>query len=363
MPFDLTHSVLVGQGKTTIATAEYLLKIGHRLTIYSLKPNRLPKHLARYYSQDPKSYTLVWLSPGLSPSSAILKTLSQSVPWILDIDYFLCQTAAKCILVTGTNGKSSSVKYIHDVLHATGESCVMGGNYQPGILQALLDKPTWAVIELSSYQLHWMYQDHQVLATMLLNISPNHDRWHGSFGAYNKAKQRLCGWGKYHIEDGECNKAATDALLKAIGVDRTQYVPYPQLPYRQELHRIDDKVFINDSKSTNIASTIYAINRVKAEFKYQPILLILAGVSKQASHAMLIKHLSGVEVVVCGNDFQDLNYLLLARYRCIEELKPCMMDFEGVILFSPAGSSHDGYTSFAARGALFNQLIYSTQAG
>ena len=50
----------------------------------------------------------------------------------------------------------------------------------------------WVVLELSSFQLHWLGENaHWPRIAMLTNLTPNHLDWHPTVGHYRRAKQRL----------------------------------------------------------------------------------------------------------------------------------------------------------------------------
>lgn len=363
MHLDLSHSLLVGQGATSIHTARYLKEHGYSFNIYSQKSNRLPDDLMEYYVTEPIYASLVWVSPGISPDDAIIKTLDPSVPKILDIDYFLLHTKSKCLLVTGTNGKSTVVKYAQTLLAKDNRSVGMYGNYQPGILQALTTSPEWVIIELSSYMLYWMAYQHTCLGGILLPVTKDHISWHGSYKHYLAAKLKIQTMVRHMVDMRtsskvacELNQLAVHTLFDQLGINYQPDV-LPSLPFRMTVQHMGDNIYINDSKATNLAATISAISYVKKYYPNKPILLILAGIAKQKDHGELLPYLSGTTLCVVGEDYSDLNPYIHQRFDCIEAIKPCMMEHRGVILFSPAGSSYDRYTGFEARGDAFNKLI------
>lgn len=384
MVYDLSNSLIIGQGVTAQYTARYLLGRGNQIQIYSLKPNRLENDLAQFYTQNPAGYSLVWLSPGIPPSDPLYEKVDNTVPWILDIDYFLSTCQVPAILVTGTNGKSTVTRYIQAMLSAHDVNAGCYGNYQPGLLTADWSDLQWAIIELSSYQLYWLQTKQQSAASVLLAIEHDHIQWHGSYENYKEAKYKIAKMsnlcidhqGKfgqsyqsranelilenYYTQQEAENIAAAELVLKKLGFKQPIPKNLPILPYRQSTLKLAGNIIINDSKSTNVASTLSALKIVQSRYAHLPILLILAGVSKVRSHEAICQALSsGTKVVVLGDDFQDMNYLIKGRYSSLAALKSDIVDFKGVVLFSPAGASCDWYSCYNARGDAFNRWVKS----
>jgi UDP-N-acetylmuramoylalanine--D-glutamate ligase len=118
--------------------------------------------------------------------------------------------AAPWLAVTGTNGKTTTVKMLAAILREAGHRTVSAGNVGLPLLTAVLD-PAYDVlaVELSSFQLHWS-SSVQPLAAAVLNIAPDHLDWHGSMDAYAEAKARI--WtGATSI--GNADDEATRTLL------------------------------------------------------------------------------------------------------------------------------------------------------
>lgn len=377
MQFDLTKSVIVGQGITSIHTAEYLIKKGCAFSIYSLKSNRLPQHLSKYYVNDPLDYSMAWLSPGIQANDPIMNFIDKDKTW-LDIDYFLYNTTKPVILVTGTNGKSTVSCMIRDMLKQLGYMAVCYGNYQPGLLSVLDQDVDWVIIELSSYQLSHMKYTGKVSATLLLNITVNHINWHGSFESYQASKLKIHNFSDlnigvngrygfrqrikpliklgYNFQDAY-NIAASIEVLVRLGL-RPIIGYYPKLPYRQNTIVRKNQVIINDSKSCTLVSTVNAIKLAKMNYPNKPILLILAGIEKGEPSDQIIKEFtSNVTVIIIGKGFQELSGFCAKRYSCIKEAMSSIMNHKGIVLFSPGGASHDQYGNYEERGEDFNRRI------
>ncbi|MCP8352542.1 Mur ligase family protein [Candidatus Synchoanobacter obligatus] len=378
MVYDLSSNVVIGQGVTAQHTARFLLSKSKKVKIFSLKDNHLPQELSHLYTNSFVPSTQVWMSPGISPEDPVLELLRKD-NIILDVDYFLAHTEVPAILVTGTNGKSSVCLYLQSLLKKMGKNSVCVGNFQPGILSLETQDLDWVIIELSSYQLYWLQKNHHVAATVLLNVEHDHIDWHGSFSAYTSLKQGVHQYGQVCVDSGDyggmsfmplahklfhrghawhdaMNMAAAQLVLKSLGMEVAIPEQWPGLPYRQSIGYQPLSIVINDSKATNIAATLSAVAMMKMRYPNQSKVLILAGVSKVTNHSQLRESVRGCQLLIVGNDFQDLEDIG-QRFSNLEDAIKTLALFKGVILFSPAGASYDAYSHFEARGEDFDRCI------
>lgn len=101
---------------------------------------------------------------------------------------------AEWILVTGTNGKTTTVQMAATFLAANGLRAAPCGNIGVPVLDAVRDPGGFdvLVVELSSYQLHHLPKDGpgalHPWSSVVLNVADDHLDWHGSFDAYKAAK-------------------------------------------------------------------------------------------------------------------------------------------------------------------------------
>ena len=112
-------------------------------------------------------------------------------------------TPAEWICVTGTNGKTTTTQLAATMLVAGGLRAAPAGNIGIPVLDAIRDPGGFdaLVIELSSYQLHWMHRGQDAaaapaariapLAAVCLNLADDHFDWHGSAAAYRDAKAKV----------------------------------------------------------------------------------------------------------------------------------------------------------------------------
>lgn len=95
----------------------------------------------------------------------------------------------KWIALTGTNGKTTTVEMVAHILATAGIKAQACGNVGTTVVDSVLspEKFDYLVLELSSFQLHWL-KDAQFISSAILNIADDHVDWHGSFDAYAKDK-------------------------------------------------------------------------------------------------------------------------------------------------------------------------------
>lgn len=105
--------------------------------------------------------------------------------------------AADWLLVTGTNGKTTTTRLAAHLLREAGLRTADVGNIGVSVLDAVRRPEGYDafVVELSSYQLHWMPVSGpgaaHPLAAVCLNVDDDHLDWHGSRAAYEAAKGRV----------------------------------------------------------------------------------------------------------------------------------------------------------------------------
>ena len=99
--------------------------------------------------------------------------------------------AAPWLGVTGTNGKTTTVRMLEAILRADGRRALAVGNVGLPVIDAVLsDDYDVLAVELSSYQLAWSSTLAPVAAAVL-NLAPDHLDWHGSMDAYATAKAAI----------------------------------------------------------------------------------------------------------------------------------------------------------------------------
>ncbi|WP_408066498.1 UDP-N-acetylmuramoyl-L-alanine--D-glutamate ligase [[Mycobacterium] crassicus] len=142
-------------------------------------------------------YALVVTSPGFAPDTPVLAAAAGAgVPIWGDVELAWRLDAAghygpprRWLVVTGTNGKTTTTSMLHAMLSAAGRSAQLCGNIGSPVLDVLGEPAELLAVELSSFQLHWA-PSLRPEAGVVLNIAEDHLDWHGSMAAYTADKAR-----------------------------------------------------------------------------------------------------------------------------------------------------------------------------
>lgn len=209
---------------------------------------------------------LIVVSPGYHPDHPILMWAAEShIPIWGDIELAWRVRdkvhAAPWLMVTGTNGKTTTVQLAAAMLAEAGYRVAPCGNIGVPVLDAVRDPQGFEVlvVELSSYQLHWMQGVHPYSAAVL-NIADDHLDWHGSFEAYVAAKAKIfentqiaCIYNKAdNVTERMVENANVREGARAIGFDLGA-------PGKSDFGVVDgilcDRAFLDDRHSTALEIT------------------------------------------------------------------------------------------------------------
>lgn len=142
-------------------------------------------------------YALVVTSPGFSPTAPVLAAAARAgVPIWGDVELAWRLDAAgrfgpprRWLVVTGTNGKTTTTSMLQAMLSAAGLRSQLCGNIGNPVLDLLAQPAELLAVELSSFQLHWA-PSLRPYAGAVLNIAEDHLDWHGGMAGYIAAKAR-----------------------------------------------------------------------------------------------------------------------------------------------------------------------------
>ncbi len=356
---------------------------------------------------DPKYSSLEIPSPGMPPHHVLIQRAENLIS---EYDLFLgsssplaCDKLPFNIWISGTNGKTTTTQMLQHLLAEKGSQA--GGNIGTPLAFLDIEAPIW-ILETSSFTLHYTNEAKPDIY-LLLPISPDHLSWHGSYEEYYKAKLKPLAAmkeGEVAIVPKAFADVKTDAfvityenaddlaayfgietdqvkfkgafLLDAViamGVEKILYdtVDYAKInafvldPHRQEeLYDVQGRLWVNDTKATNIDAALAALER----YKEQHIHLILGGDDKgvelQPLFDALVKY--DVEIYTLGANEDRLNALALQyKIKCT----PCSIlekaveeiaknhTLRSVALLSPAAASLDQFPSYAVRGERFKEAV------
>jgi UDP-N-acetylmuramoylalanine--D-glutamate ligase len=140
-------------------------------------------------------YDLVITSPGLPPTAPVLAAAAAAgVPiwgdvelaWRLD-NSGRYGPPRRWLVVTGTNGKTTTTSMLHAMLIAAGRRALLCGNIGDPVLDVLDQPAELMAVELSSFQLHWA-PSLRPEAGVVLNVAEDHLDWHQTMDAYARDK-------------------------------------------------------------------------------------------------------------------------------------------------------------------------------
>lgn len=211
-----------GVGVTGFSVADTLVELGARVLVVAARASDEHRQLlavigAAFELQADESTTpdalaafdpeLVVVSPGYHPDHALLRWAHErGIPVWGDIELAWRLrdkvprsdgSPVEWISVTGTNGKTTTTQLTATMLVAGGLRAAPAGNIGVPVLDAIRDPAGFdvLVVELSSYQLHWVNTNAggelAPLASVCLNLDDDHLDWHGSREAYRVAKGKV----------------------------------------------------------------------------------------------------------------------------------------------------------------------------
>ncbi len=364
----------------------------------------------------------VVLSPGLGLDTPVAAQARQAgIPLLGDIELFARAVTEPVLAVTGSNGKSTVVTLLERMLSATGLDVAAGGNLGPPALQLLEESADIYLLEISSFQLETTETLKPQVATVL-NISPDHLDRHGSLTEYAALKSKLLraadtavfnwddplvremsrehpraipfslrenpenGYGimehqgerwfagqrkpllpvaAMHLRGAhnEANALAALAFSGALERDLSPQLEaleqFAGLPHRcQWVGEKDGVTFINDSKGTNVAATVAALEGLKG-----PFVLIAGGQSKGADFSSLAASAPGrlIGAVLIGEAAEKLEGALSGScptrvagdLAAAVDLAWAFATTGTTILLSPACASMDMFADYAERGEAY----------
>src|SRR5258706_3909214 len=231
--------LVVGLGKSGVASAQFLQERGAKVTVPDAKsPGRLDKEIPALLDRGIGGETgghgertfrgqdLIVVSPGVPADSApLVQSRVHGVPIIGEIELAAQFLQGRILAISGSNGKTTTTTLTGEVLAASGFPVVVGGNIgTPAI--SLVDQTTpetFVVLEVSSFQLETI-QTFSPFISAILNITQDHLDRHRTLDAYIDAKARIF---ENQKESDFCVLNADDAAANTL----TTRVPCPVLHF------------------------------------------------------------------------------------------------------------------------------------
>ncbi|MEN3026105.1 MAG: UDP-N-acetylmuramoyl-L-alanine--D-glutamate ligase [Chlorobiota bacterium] len=203
----MTDVAVLGAARSGIAAARLARRLGLSVFVSERLPaEQCPKAAQTLLQEDiPAEFgghsqrvlqaAQIIISPGIPPHTPIVQqALRRRVPVVSELEFAWRQLSGqRVVAVTGTNGKTTTTALLGFILRQAGRPVVVGGNIGTPlselVLQGILPEAI-VVLEVSSFQLQFCHHFRPDIA-MLLNITPDHLDYHGSFAAYRRAKWRI----------------------------------------------------------------------------------------------------------------------------------------------------------------------------
>jgi len=198
--------LVAGARVTGRAILAALTPLGARATLTDDSPSALTAFAQRGVevidaanaAERISDYDLVVTSPGLPPTAPVLAAAAVAgVPVWGDVELAWRLDSSgrygpprRWLVVTGTNGKTTTTSMLHAMLVAAGRRALLCGNIGDPVLDVLDQPAELMAVELSSFQLHWA-PSLRPEAGVVLNVAEDHLDWHGTMEAYARDKARV----------------------------------------------------------------------------------------------------------------------------------------------------------------------------
>lgn len=424
MNFKGRDILIVGFGVSGQAAARFLMHRGAKVTVTdsrNVEAQRIPPDLRRlsfHQGHETKLFLgrdLIVVSPGVPLDLPALKAVRRKgIAVVGEFGLAAKFLKAPLIAVTGTNGKSTTVTLIHEMIKAAGLKSALGGNIGTPLMEIVEEKKKfdWVVAEVSSYQLETVMAPFRPKISAILNVTEDHLDRYPSIREYAQAKFRIFQDQKsrdvlvYNGSDPIVAKGVRRAKAKkidfsvtaslrvtptlegmklvglhnlenmsaAIAVASSAGVPlkaiqkvmasFSGLPHRTQFVReVEGVRYFDDSKGTNVDAVVKSL----AGFPDGRVVLIAGGRDKGGRYDPLR--------TACRKKAKLVILIGEARAKIAEALEGSVPVREtetlgqavglahenavagDTVLLSPACSSFDQFRDYKERGDVFQKLV------
>lgn len=404
----MKQAVVIGRGVSGTAAEKLARKLGYQVNVVTDDENcTLPPA------------DLVIVSPGVPPLTSKLYQQAESsgVEMISELEFAWRNCSFPILAITGTNGKTTTTELTTHLLCTLGVKALYAGNIGRPLADLLLadETPDVAVVEVSNFQLE-KAPSFAPQAAVLLNTASDHiDRYSDGFAGYCRVKKQIfshvkkenCIWGLSFsdmprrvtlsdnklfcdgsriidlaqtdlagLPNAENAAAALELLIRFVPEAVTEklsalqqgFISFRRAPHRIEKIAVKNGIrFVNDSKGTNPAAVIAAINACSA--KQGKIVIMLGGMAKGMDFTILKEFVPVFrKIILFGKDRQEIAEQLGSPADAID----CGMDFMqafksaaasaaagDTVLLSPGCASMDMFQNYKERGEIFRRLVKS----
>jgi UDP-N-acetylmuramoylalanine--D-glutamate ligase len=198
--------LVVGLGKSGVASALFLKARGARVTVSDAKPpdqlgDEIPQLLDHGITVETGGHgertfqgqDLIVVSPGVPVNAAsLVQARALGEPVIGEIELAAQFLSGPIVAITGSNGKTTTTTLVGEILATSGVPTLVGGNIGTAAISLVeqATSETVVVLEVSSFQLETI-QTFRPKVAVILNITPDHLDRHRTFAAYTDAKARI----------------------------------------------------------------------------------------------------------------------------------------------------------------------------
>lgn len=365
------------------------------------KKNIVDAEIGRHTEEFLRGCDLVVVSPGVPPDSLpIASAKKEGIPVISEIELAFRFCPAPVIAITGTNGKTTVSTLVERIFRAAGRKCVLCGNIGNAFSNEVLGLTGCdvVVLEVSSFQLETIDKFKPKVAAVL-NLSPDHLDRYADLDEYvaakcrifsnqdkedwallkadseglkmaEKTKARVLYFSKNDTEDLKelnDNQMAALAITSLFGIDENLAKDvcrnFKGIEHRLEVvAEIKGVEFINDSKATNVDSTLWALRALQ-----KPVILIAGGKDKGSDFAVVREKIKDKvrAMVLLGEAKEKMESFFRGSLRIetaltLQEAVKCAFGLArsgDCVLLSPMCASFDMFSDYAERGRVFKQAV------
>lgn len=380
--------LILGLGISGKSAAKYLLSKGEDVIGVDRQVTEIPGLKVYDETVSLEGIDCIILSPGIPLSHPLIRNaLQKKIEVISEVAFAFKYIRNRCIGITGSNGKTTATLLIEHVLNHFGIPAKAVGNVGLPLSSVLLggNSNTVYVVELSSFQLEMLNIPCLDLA-LLLNISENHLDRYPSMHEYVEAKRAIQSCLKesgilfapqevirdYNIDARVCENGPF-AICQQFGITEKNFLEaaesFEKPPHRLEFVSTHCGLAVyNDSKSTNVASTIHAVRKL-----FGPLILIVGGVDKGSCYAPWVESFKGKvkHVIAYGSARAKIEKEIgssipvstVTLFGDAVEMALNQAQEKDTVLLSPGCSSYDQFDNFEQRGDTFKELVLKRKYG
>lgn len=351
---------VLGAARSGLAVAKLLHNAGAKVFVSDLaqigkkenEANELKKAGIKYelgqHSQKVHDAELVVLSPGIPVRSELVQSfIKKDIPVLSEIEiaYWFCESPI--IAVTGSNGKTTTTTLIGEMLKKKYPQAIVAGNIGTAFSQYVEGsrRDSWAVIEVSSFQLETIDMFHPQQA-VVLNFAANHLNRYDSYENYLKAKWRIT---KNLIKDDILIYNAADSTLSewAEQIDCTLQGFHIKGVETHAAYYSHDTIFINDKRLAGKEEI-----KIKGKHNYMNVMAAsLAAINAGVSHEQICEVLKTFKGVEHRLEFvatkEGITYVNDSKATTVESLRYALQSFNEPIVLITGGQD---------KGSDFTQL-------